>query len=430
MKNFKRCKHKAAALVTIASTGSGSSGMRARSAACIFAALVVFAVESSQAQPLAIEPMTAVNTEAHTGYFQDPYPVHKAPSSSQNIQLISGTTKAVLSGAYPLQPQGFEGKPITIDREPLQPEIDKARVTFTNYQNMDIFQASSGEWHMVLAIGVVNGSAPHYWTVIVHAHPKPGAKEDSVPTEWITDTVLSGSFSTFVNGNYDCKYFEDKGQLYLVYVKNLQANPLRNGIVIQPMLTPSKPASVAPTVLLQPNEDDGGFSSEQYANTTAKLVEVANLKVVNGKYALAYSTGAYRTAGYKAGVAWSDTLLSSSGHTYRKVLQEDTGGVWGQPGHQEVHYLLQSQHADWPNYCGNQVVGPGVPSLNQGPGGAWYLFFGGFAPNDAPPIGGGAFQANYRRPYYLGLKVSVPASARVDSVSDAELASWITPEAK
>jgi len=107
MENCKRCKHKAAALVTIASTGSGSSGMRARSAACIFAVLVVFAVESSQAQPLAIEPMTAVNTEAHTGYFQDPYPVHKAPSNSPNIQVISGTTKAFLSGAYPLQPQSF-----------------------------------------------------------------------------------------------------------------------------------------------------------------------------------------------------------------------------------------------------------------------------------------------------------------------------------
>jgi hypothetical protein len=300
--------------------------MRARNAACIFAALVVFVLESSQAQPLAIEPMTAVNTEAHTGYFQDPYPVHKAPSNSPNIQLISGTTEAVLSDAYPLQPQSFKGKPITIDREPLQPEIDNARVTFTNYQNMDIFQASSGEWHMVLAIGVVNSSAPHYWTVIVHAHPKPAAKEDSVPTEWITDTVLSGSFSTFVNGNYDCKYFEEKGQLYLVYVQNLK-NKLRNGIVIQPMLSPTQPALVAPTLLLEPSEKDGGFNSEWYANTDFKLVEVANLNFINNKYALAYSTGAFETAGYKAGVAWSDTLLPEPGKTYRKVLMEDTKGV-------------------------------------------------------------------------------------------------------
>jgi hypothetical protein len=428
MKKFKRFKHQAAALVTIASTGSGSSGMRARSAACIFAALVVFAVESSQAQPLAIEPLTAVNTKAHTGYFQDPYPVHKAPSNSPNIQLISGTTKAVLSGAYPLQPQGFKGKPITIDREPLQPEIDDARVTFTNYQNMDIFQASCGEWHMVLAIGVVNSIAPHYWTVIVHAHPKPGAKEDSVPTEWITDTVLSGSFSTFVNGNYDCKYFEDKGQLYLVYVQNLK-NKLRNGIVIQPMLSPTELAQVAPTLLLEPSEKDGGFNSEWYANTDFKLVEVANLKFINNKYALAYSTGAFETADYKAGVAWSDTLLPEPGKTYRKVLMEDTKGVWGQPNHLEVRYLLQSQEVDWPNYCGNQVLGPGVPSLNQGPDGAWYLFFGGFDPKNAPPIGGGAFQANYRRPYFSRLTVSVPAGVRVNSVSNAELAGWITPAA-
>ena len=281
---------------------------------------------------------------------------------------------------------------------------------------------------MVLAIGVVNSSAPHYWTVIVHAHPKPGAKEDSVPTEWISDAVLSGSFSTFVNGNYDCKYFEDEGQLYLVYVQNLK-NKLRNGIVIQPMLSPTELAPVAPTLLLEPSEKDGGFNSEWYANTDFKLVEVANLKFINNKYALAYSTGAFETAGYKAGVAWSDTLLPEPGKTYRKVLMEDAKGVWGQPNHLEVRYLLQSQEVDWPNYCGNQILGPGVPSLNQSPDGAWYLFFGGFDPKNAPPIGGGAFQANYRRPYFLRLTVSVPAGARVNSVSNAELAGWITPAA-
>jgi hypothetical protein len=389
--------------------------------------LALFLAGTGEAAPLAIQQMTVVNEEAHTGYFQDPYPVHKAPSNSPDIQLISGTTEAVLSGAYPLQPQSFKGKPITIDRKPLQSEIDNAHVTFTNYQNLDMFQASSGEWHMVLAIGVVNSSAPHYWTVIVHAHPKPGVKEGPFPTAWITDTVLSGSFSKFVNGNYDCKYFEDNGQLYLVYVQNLK-NKLRNGIVIQPMLSPTAVAPVAPTLLLQPSEKNGGFNSEWYANTDFKLVEVANLKVINNKYALAYSTGAFETAGYKAGVAWSDTLLPEPGKTYRKVLMEDTTGVWGQPNHLEVRYLLQSQEVDWPNYCGKQVLGPGVPSINQGPGGVWYLFFDGFDPNNAPPIGGGAFEANYRRPYYLGLNVNVPANARVDSVSDAQLASWITPQ--
>jgi hypothetical protein len=384
----------------------------------------------TRAAPLAIQPMTAVNEQAHTGYFQDLYPVHKAPFNSSDIQLISGTTKALLSGVYPLKPGSFSSVPVKIDAGPLAAEITKAGSSFTNFQNLDLFQGAYGDWHMVLAIGVQNSSSPHYWTVIVHAHPDIDATPGSAPTRWSTDTVLSGSFAKFEDGNYDCKYFEDNGQLYLVYVKNLQENPLRNGIVIQPMLLPTKLAPVAPILLLQPNERANGFRSEQYANTTAKLVEVANLKVVNGKYALAYSTGAYRTAGYKAGVAWSDTLLPLPGHTYRKVLQEDTRGVWGQPGQREVHYLLQSQHADWPNYCGDQVVGPGVPSLNQGRGGAWYLFFGGFDPKDKPPIGGGAFKGNYRRPYYLRIRVAVPASARVDGASEAELASWITPETR
>ncbi len=34
------------------------------------------------------------------------------------------------------------------------------------------------------------------------------------------------------------------------------------------------------------------FNYERYANTGAKVIEVANLKSINNKYALAYSTGA------------------------------------------------------------------------------------------------------------------------------------------
>jgi hypothetical protein len=429
MRRFYNLKGKATALAALAGAGSKSRALRAAESFCLFVALVLFSVEPGRGAALAIEPMTVVNKSADTGYFQDPYPVHKAPSNSPDIQLISGTTQELLSGSYPLQPQGFKAEPVNINRDPLQPGIDKAGATFTNYQNLNMFQTASGEWHMVLAIGVIKNGAPHYWTVIVHAHPDVEAKPGLAPTQWTADTVLSGSFATFVDGNYDCKYFEDQGQLYLVYVKNLKGNPVRNGIVIQPMSSPTQPVPVAPTLLLQPNEHDGGFNSELYANTGAKVIEVANLKFINNKYALAYSTGAYETAGYKAGVAWSDTLLPEPGRTYRKVLMKDTKGVWGKPGHLEVRYLLQSQEVDWPNFCGNQVIGPGVPSLNQTPGGTRYLFFGGFAPNDTPPIGGGAFQASHRRPYYLGLKVSVPAGARVNGVSDAELASWITPEA-
>jgi hypothetical protein len=73
----------------------------------------------------------------------------------------------------------------------------------------------------------------------------------------------------------------------------------------------------------KPNEHDGGFNSERYANTGAKVIEVTNLKSINNKYALAYSTGAYETAGYKAGIAWSDTILPEPGKTYRKVLMEN-----------------------------------------------------------------------------------------------------------
>ena len=41
-----------------------------------------------------------------------------------------------------------------------------------------------------------------------------------MPLGWSADIVLSGSFATPEQGNYDAKYFEDDGQLYLLYVRN------------------------------------------------------------------------------------------------------------------------------------------------------------------------------------------------------------------
>jgi hypothetical protein len=93
-----------------------SSALRASGAACPFVAFALFCTEPGQAAPLAIEPMTVVNVQAQTGYFQDPYPVHKAPANSPDIQVISGTTPGLLSGAYPLGFSDFLPKPVIEDQ--------------------------------------------------------------------------------------------------------------------------------------------------------------------------------------------------------------------------------------------------------------------------------------------------------------------------
>ncbi len=194
------------------------------------------------------------------------------------------------------------------------------------------------------------------------------------------------------------------------------------------MLSPTQPTQDSPTILLTPDDRYGPLNSEWYGQGPSKLVEAPYIARIGGKYALIYSTGGYLTVGYKAGVAWSDTLMPAPGTRYRKVLETDVQGVWGQPGGYEVHYLLQSQIAGWPNFTAGQVISPGVASAVQGPGGAWWLYFAGFdpAPSDRPPAVGG----DHRRPYFVGLQASVPPGQAVATASDAELATWLQPDAQ
>ena len=387
-----------------------------------------FGAAAARAEPLNILPMTQVNVGAHTGYMSDPYPIRRAPSQSREIQLLSGTTPNLLACAYPVSARCFTSTETAVDSSAVMPQIRAAGMQFHGIQNRDFFQANDGSWHMVVAIDFGPNKNTNR-TLIAHASANVEAAPGSAPTRWSVDRVLVGSFSELDQGNYDCKYFEDKGKLYLLYVKNLQPNPLVNGIVIQPMLSPTRLAQVGPTLLLSPERQDGGFNSETFATTNAKLVEAANIQVINGKYAMAYSTGSYLTAGYKAGVAWSDTLFPAAGHEYRKVLEPDYGNVWKNPSRIDVHYLIQSQKANWPNDTGNQVIGPGVNSFVQGPGGAWYMYFNAYNPHDMP-MTSSLTEAAHRRPYFVRLRVNVPAGAPVAAASDADLAQWITPNTR
>ncbi|WP_237476928.1 family 43 glycosylhydrolase [Lichenibacterium dinghuense] len=369
--------------------------------------------------------MTTVGADG-SGYFSDPYPVRFAAGDGR--QVFTGTTKAVLACTYPLSPGCFTSTPLTVGVGSLGAQITAAMATVTNFQNVDAFQDDAGTWHAVLAIGVKNAAHPDHWTVLVHAHAASAPAPGATPIAWAADAVLSGSFSDPAEGNYDGKYFLDGGQLYLLYVRNFAPKPaLRNGIVIQPMLTPTRSAAVEPTTLLTTGDRFGPLLSEDYGTTAAKLVEAPYLVRIADKYALLYSTGACQQVGYKAGVAWSDALLPPSGGRYRKVLEADVQGVWGQAGAREVRYLVQSQFPTWPGYTGERVVSPGVASMTRGPHGAWRLFFAGFDPADRPMVAPGVAEADHRRPFYLGLRVSVPAGRPVSKASDAELATWISP---
>ena len=274
---------------------------------------------------------------------------------------------------------------------------------------------------------VKNPSVPHTgnWTVVVHAHPT----NPLDPLSWVADTLLVGSFSQYAKANYDGKYFLDGDTLYLIYSRNLSENPVHDGIVAQRMISLTEPAATAPVTLLEP-APDAGFNSEFFFEddpvSRFKLVETGNITRINGKYAMAYSTGDFQENDYKAGVAWSDTFLPAPGSTYRKILRPDPTAVWGKTG-PEVQYLLQSQEPAWPNYVAGEVVAPGVPSIVQASDGSWRLYYDGFAPDDHPFVKGSAvnFIADNRRPFYTPLQVNIPSGATVAAATDAELASWI-----
>jgi hypothetical protein len=400
--------------------------------------LVAAGCETAKGEPTSapapahgIQPMTQVNEQAKQGYFADPYPVHLAASDAKSIpESVSGTTKQVLSCSGPPAADCFHPSQnqlkVTIGSA-LTQQAAASGATLRNEINNNIFQDDAGGWQMAVTYYVSNSHHPDVanWTVILHAHAV-DAPGNAVPTTWVADSLLIGSFADPTKANYDGKYFEDAGKLYLVYSKRLSDQPARDGIVAQPMASPETVAASAPTLLLAPGDFNSEFFFGLNQPNTFKLIETGNITEVDGKFVMAYSTGAYYEPDYKIGLAWSDTFLPGAGHTYRKMTMTDSGGVWGKAGRPEVRYLMQSQEPGWSNYVAKTVLAPGVPAVIQD-GQGWYLTFAGFDPSDAPvDPKTGHYAPSSRRPYFAPLSVHIPAGASVAGTPEADLAKWIT----
>ena len=378
-----------------------------------------------------IHSLTQVNSAANTGYFEDPLPIHLAQTAGSYLPPISGTTAETLSCAT-LSVGCYTASTLSVTTGAGLRSLLPANVTIGGYQNNNVYQDNAGNWQMATTVTVNNAAANpngRPWNVILHASPVSGSATSSagVPLTWSSDTLLVGSLTNRVDANYDGKFIEDNGNLYLIYSQNLQTSPTtQDGIVAQLMVSATQPSSTGPTTLLAPqNNSDGGYNSElfdcQSSTDQFKLIETGNISVVDGKYAMAYSTGSYETPCYKVGIAWSDSLLGP----YKKVLQQDTNNVWNNPRPEpEVLYLIQALQPAWPNYVASTVQGPGVPSLVQYPAGTWYLYFAGYDPS--VPLNSGMFNPKLRQPYVMRLNVAVPSGATVESTEGTELASWIT----
>src|SRR5262249_34376875 len=109
-----------------------------------------------------------------------------------------------------------------------------------------------------------------------------------------------------------------------------------------------------------------------------------------------------------------DRLIPPDGARYQKVLRKDEHKVWGeQASPLEVVYVLQSQKKDWPNDCGDLVVGPGVGSVIFLEDGPWLLFHG-YGPTDS------------RRRPEDGFVFRLPL--RIDIRGQAPSPGWLTVE--
>ena len=385
-----------------------------------------------------IQPLLSDST-ATEGHFSDPYPIHLAPWLEPLLpQSFSGTTKDILTCAGKIEVDCFQETAFTVTAGPdLLAEAASVGTDITGtFENSNIYQDSNGEWSMATTMYVRNlKKFPDvtHWNLIVHAHPT----DPFLPTAWVADSVLVGKFSEPNKADYDGKYFEDAGRLYLIYSKRL-TDPNENvaqhdGITAQLLQSPKVPAAVDAVTLLAPSDVDGGFNSEYFfvdhANNSFKLIETGNITKIGNKYVMAYSTGDYEEPDYKSGLAFSDTFLPTASSSYKRVLKLDTIGIWNQPGHEEVLYLLQAEKPLWPNYVASQVKAPGVPSVVHDRSGRYFLYFAGFLPSEATiDPNTGFFKPALRRPFFITLNVNIPANTTVEGTPNAALAGWITTE--
>jgi hypothetical protein len=240
---------------------------------------------------------------------------------------------------------------------------------FSIYRNRD------GAYH-----GCATLHLGHFRTVV--AHFAPGAGERWSPgrpiTRWRLDRVLVGDVGRGDWYAYDAKVVaDDDGTLYLVYVTRRGRD---NHIMARKLAAPDRVDRDGSThTLLEPS---GLRSEDRNEPGGMQLVEGPNIIRYQGKFILLYSVGDYHLASYKLGVAYSDRLIPPDGARYQKVLRRDEHKVWGeQPSPLEVVYVLQSQKKDWPNDCGDLVVGPGVGSVILLDDGPWLLFHG-YRPTD------------------------------------------------
>ena len=234
------------------------------------------------------------------------------------------------------------------------------------------YQESDGSFHAVATLHLGN-----FRTEIAYFRPSGNFPSKAVPTAWTFSHVLI-PYAEGRQSPYETKFVRDAGNLYLVYCLNEGSTAVN--IVAQKMKNPSTIDANSPVqVLLRP---EGFRSEDRNAGRVLQIVEGPNIVPLGDVFVMFYSVGDFAQRNYKTSFAYSDHLIPTAGGTYKKVLVNDLRNVWESPKEKagkEIYYLLQSEHVNWPNYVGNQVLAPGLANLVMEDGKP-YLVFHGYEP--------------------------------------------------
>ncbi len=310
-----------------------------------------------------------------------------------------------LTGTRSYLLQGKELSRDALKRVDMKLDFGKPR---TGFWSLSLYKHTDGTYHAYPTI--LHGG---WKTEVGHLVPEEGQKwTDGHPiTKWRLDKVVAGD-SKNGKGAYDGKIVSDTdGTIYLIYVS--AAPGVRdNCIWAQRMLDPGTvDSSFKPRILIKPE----GYRSEDRNPGFIQLLEGANFTRIAGRFVMTYSVGDFMLDNYKLGLAYSDTLIPPEGKYYRKVLIPDPKNLWGNPKPgKEVKYLLQSQKADWPNFCRSLVAGPGIGTILSIDG-QYRLVFHGWMPETEGPKRKGA----QRQTWMIPLKVSISDKTPMDK--------WIEP---
>ncbi len=308
------------------------------------------------------QPVVAVN-------FADPGILHQPPHF-----YVFGTNSKFF------RTQTFD--PGSLEWYPLELDFGAEKKGVFDVWAFRVYRHTDGSYH---GYGAVHYA--FFRTVIGHFVPQPGEQwtEEQPIRKWRLDNILVGNIKTG-NFAYDPDIVrDDNGDLYLIYSSgspnevtlvdiHIKARKLLDPATLDP--------SFEPRAILSPE----GYRSEDRNPGFVQILEGACIRKFQGKWVLFYSAGDFAQPNYKLGVAYSDRLIPPPGETYRKVLIPDPKNLWkNEDKAQEVCYLLQSEKADWPNYVGREVCGPGIGRPIALPQGDVLLFHGHpYDPNGKP----------------------------------------------